>query len=399
MTPMNTTHQNHTQDQRRKQKQILFLGTHGQYNIGDELLLETFLAQLGQDNRYAVNSYDPPFTQGMMQPKFDVTAFHTTKQLPRFLGYLLSSDLVFFGGGSIIKELYASVGRNPYSTLRMILGTVLFAKRIAGKPIIMSNIGVGPITTPTGERLAKTILDQVDFLSVRDDKSLNTCLRLGLSPQKVRRVPDAVFANPCEALLTMPPIVPDRTDKRLHVALNLNYDIENRGAWEGFLSNLAVALQRWNDETPLAIHALPMQSRFKANDDLTILTAFRERIPNIPMTLHNPQTAQEAAAIIAGCDMVLAERLHTLVISAILGKPFFGLMYDVKVKELIGYLGMLDHAIDINEPFAAGELFAGLRVVQAQREDLSRFVSRRAATLRSELDRYFTDVRQHAHLA
>ena len=44
-------------------KQVLFLGTHGQYNIGDELLLETFLEQLGDQHHYTINSYDPEFTK------------------------------------------------------------------------------------------------------------------------------------------------------------------------------------------------------------------------------------------------------------------------------------------------------------------------------------------------
>ena len=99
---------------------ILFLGTHGQFNLGDELLLETFLSQLGEEHTYAVNSYDPAFTQNAMRPKFNVESFHTTRELPRFLKYLLTSKVIFFGGGSIIKELYASVGRNPYSTLLML---------------------------------------------------------------------------------------------------------------------------------------------------------------------------------------------------------------------------------------------------------------------------------------
>jgi hypothetical protein len=84
---------------------ILFLGTHGQFNIGDELLLETFLSQLGPEHDFAVNSYDPAFTQQAMRPKFKVESFHTTRELPRFLKYLITSDLLFFGGGSIIKEL------------------------------------------------------------------------------------------------------------------------------------------------------------------------------------------------------------------------------------------------------------------------------------------------------
>lgn len=392
-------------------KKILFLGTHGQYNIGDELLLETFLTQLGADHQYIVNSYDPAFTCAQLKSRFDVTTFHTTRQLPHFARYLATSDLLFFGGGSIIKELYASVGRNPYSTLGMILGTVLFAKRLAGKPVVMSNIGVGPITTPTGRRLAKAILDCVDVLSVRDDTSLETCLSLGLSSQKVRRVPDAVFANPCEALLSSPENDMWHTTKthmdgwgdgsgggRLQVALNLNYDIENRAAWEPFLTQLAAALVQWNAQTPLTIHALPMQSKFKANDDLSVLKAFRARVPEVPMVLHDPETAQEAAALIDACDIVVAERLHTLVLSAILGKPFFGLIYDIKVKELIRYLGMLDHALDINQPFTAAALLAGFHAVHAQRREIGRQVSARANALRAELNVYFDEVRSRMGL-
>lgn len=370
---------------------ILFLGTHGQYNIGDELLLETFLAQLGEQHSYAVNSYDPAFTRDMMRPRFNVETFHTTQELPRFLKHLLTCDLLFFGGGSIIKELYASVGRHPYATLRMILATVFVAKRIAGKRVVMSNIGIGPIMTPGGEKLAKQILSNVDFLSVRDDKSLALCRKLGIPESKVRRVPDAVFANPCDALLKAP--VQRPSNGRLQVALNLNYDIENRAAWEGFLASLAVALNAWNAETPIEVHALPMQSKFKANDDLSVLREFRTRVPDVPMTLHEPQTAQAAAAIIAGCDIVLAERLHTLVISSILGKPFYGLMYDVKVKELVGYLGMLEHARDINQPLSAENLLDGWRAVHAQRDVLGRRLKSRSTELRGELDAYFSGLR------
>ncbi len=53
-----------------KNKRIVFLGTHGQMNIGDELLLETFLTQLGRDNHYYVNSYDPQFTGEQLRAQF-----------------------------------------------------------------------------------------------------------------------------------------------------------------------------------------------------------------------------------------------------------------------------------------------------------------------------------------
>ncbi|MCX6080158.1 MAG: polysaccharide pyruvyl transferase family protein [Chloroflexi bacterium] len=370
---------------------ITFLGTHGQFNIGDELLLETFLTQLGPEHQYAVNSYDPAFTAAYLHNKFDIESFHTTGELPRFLKHLLTSDILFFGGGSIIKELYASVGRNRYSTLLMILASVTFTKLVARKKVFMSNIGVGPLLSAGGERLARMILNQVDLLSVRDDKSLRTCQKLGIKPGKLRRVPDAVFANPPAVFL--PQATPPFAAGSLHIALNLNYDIENRAAWDGFLQNLAACLTQLNAGTALTIHALPMQSKFKANDDLSVLKDFSRLIPEIPFIIHDPQTAQQAGEIISGCDLILAERLHTLVISSILGKPFFGLVYDVKVQELVDYLGMSEHSLNINQPFLVETLFNGIKGVLSEREKIQRHLKTRSGELRGELDAYFSEIR------
>ncbi len=107
-------------------------------------------------------------------------------------------DRLCFGGGSIIKELYASTGRNRYSTLLMILAIVTFTRWIARKPIAMFNIGVGPLRSKGGHRLAKLILSQVDEVTVRDEKSLATCRALGLEPL---RATDAVFSADPDWLL------------------------------------------------------------------------------------------------------------------------------------------------------------------------------------------------------
>jgi polysaccharide pyruvyl transferase WcaK-like protein len=369
---------------------ITFLGTHGQFNIGDELLLETFLTQLGSQHNYAVNSYAPDFTESMLRPRFKIESFHTTHDLPQFIKHLLTCDLLFFGGGSIIKELYASIGRHRYATLFMILASVTFTKWIARKKVVMSNIGVGPLLSPGGERLARWILNQVDFVSVRDQKSLRTCQKLKIDSQKVRLVPDAVFANDPNVFLLNPK--PPFSDGTLHIALNLNYDIENREAWPGFLRSLRACLKQLNAEMPITLHALPMQSKFKANDDLSVLKEFLGELSEIQSVIHDPQTAQEAGEIISCCDLVLAERLHTLVISTILGKPFFGLVYDVKVQELVDYLGMVGHSLNINQPIEPEDLLKGLRDVIVDREVIHTHLVSRRDQLRQELEQYFTEI-------
>ena len=94
--------------------------------------------------------------------------------------------------------------------------------------------------------------------------------------------------------------------------------------------------------------------------------------------------------------MVLAERLHTLVISSILGKPFYGLVYDVKVQELVDYLGMEKYARNINTTFCSEDLTAGIRSVLSKYDEVSMHLFERSTLLRMKLGRYFDDLKAKA---
>jgi len=376
-------------------KKILFLGTHGQHNIGDELLLETFLEQLGTHHTYFINSYDPEFTANQLSERYDVHVFHTTNEKWRLPSLIWQSDLLFFGGGSVIKELYKSVGRNRYATLLMILLIVTFAKWIARKPIIMSNIGVGPLSTRFGHFMAKLILHQVTLLSVRDQNSYDTCHRLSVNSSNLHLVPDAVFVNDASCFRPMARETVTKSNK-LKIALNLNYDIENRDNWDAFLDNVATSLHTINQQHSIEIHALPMQSRFKSHDDLSILTAFKDSIDDdIEMILHEPHNPEEIGGIISECDLVVAERLHTLVIAAILQKPFVALMYDVKVTQLAVYLGMCDFSIDINQPFGRDVLANYILDLMERREETAVSLKKQTTLAKQNLDTYFATIKQN----
>ncbi|UCG22648.1 MAG: polysaccharide pyruvyl transferase family protein, partial [Chloroflexota bacterium] len=356
-------------------KKILFLGTHGQYNIGDELLLETFLEELGDQHSYAINSYDPEFTARQLAGRYNASVFHTTEgkwQLPKLIW---QSDLLFFGGGSVIKELYKNVGRNRYATLMMILVITTFAHLLARKPIIMSNIGVGPIHSRIGLLLAKLTLRQATLVSVRDQKSFQTCRSLGLNSERLLLTPDAVFVNQ-PAKFGQVQTADSGRENKLRIALNLNYNIENSANWQLFLERLALGLKEVNKRQAIEIHALPMQAGFKPNTDLEVLQAFQKEIEDdIEMMVHEPSTPLEVGRIISQCDLVVAERLHSLVIAAILKKPFVALIYDVKVQQLVEFLGMDQYAIDINRPFDYELLANHILAVYKQRSQLTERVA------------------------
>lgn len=387
-----------------ERRKIVFLGTHGQYNIGDELLLETFLWQLGPEHRYAVNTYDKAFTGAQLDGRYDVELIDTAGDRRAFLGHLRRCDALCFGGGSIIKELYKSTGRHRYATLLMILATVTFANLIGRKPIAMFNIGVGPITKRGGRLLARSILSQVDLLTVRDARSYETCMAIGLSPESVLLATDAVFSADEEWLLGSPndgSAGIERGDVAagdavVKVAINLNRDIENPDNWELFLERLAEGLLALHAQQPIELHALPMQTGFKEHDDAEVLGQFADRVPGIVMHRHQLSTHGDAARLIADCDVLLSERLHAIVMASIIGVPSFALAYDVKVVELAAMLGIEAHSIDINHPFPADAISSGLGALIADRVALGEQVRDRSAELRVEARANFVAAREWA---
>jgi polysaccharide pyruvyl transferase WcaK-like protein len=294
---------------------IVFLGTHGQHNIGDELLLETFLHQLGDQPSYVINTYDRAFTANQLEGRYRAELIDTAGDRRSLIRHLRRADAVVFGGGSIVKELNAATGRNRYATMLMILAVVTFARLIARAPIAMFNIGVGPIRTATGRLLARLILSQADMVTVRDPGSFSLCQEIGLG-NAVRSSTDAVFSVTPAWLLGdsgLPAAEP--ATGPLRIALNLNHDIENPANWEHFQSELARAIRELAADREIELHALPMQSKGKDHDDATVLSDFARRIPGVPLVEHRPATHADVARIISSCDLVLSERLHAIVMA------------------------------------------------------------------------------------
>ena len=368
---------------------VLFLGTHGQRNIGDELLLTTFLDQLGSNNHYRINSYDPRGTHAALDGPFDAETFHTTDDRGALVRHLRACDVVVFGGGSIVKELGSTTGRNRHSTLLMLLALVTAVRWIFRKPMLMSNVGVGPITTPTGRFLARLVLRQVTLVSVRDQASHTLASRLGCDDAKLRLVPDAVWANEPTAFDAE---MTRRPGSTIRIGLNLNRDIAVPERWHDFVEDLRVAVDAVAANHPVELVGIPMQTGFKRDDDREMLEAFFASLPAVPSTIVEATDHHDIARAVAACDVVVAERLHCLVIAAILGRPAVALSYDPKVDELIAQLGLDRRSVDVNTEFDPNDLASMIEAALADTGESER-LARVADTMRGAAAPAFALVR------
>ena len=376
----------------RVRRNVLFLGTHGQANVGDELLLDTFLTELGPDNHYSVNSYDPAATSEQLADRFDVAVFDTATDRIGLLRNLWESDVVVFGGGNILKELYRSVGRWRYSTLVMVLGVVVLARLLA-KPVLMANIGTGPVESRPGRLLVRAIISLVWLVSVRDEGSYSFCRSIGCPERKVRLVPDAVWARSAGSLGTLESHQLSGGDGgALRVALNLNKDVDAAEEWSGFLDRLAEGLGILAQSQRVEFHALPMQCGFKEGNDLEVLEDLLGRL-DAPVRIHAPADHQEVAAIVSGCDVVVSERLHAIILAAMVGTPIVGLCYDVKVRELTAQLGIEGRSFDVSADLDPESLARAVVDAAADSAQESRRLAQIAARRRADGEANFEVVR------
>lgn len=382
----------------RRNIRILLLGTHGQNNIGDEILLEAFLLQLRKINNgrvsFYVNSYQPQQTA----KNFGVQTFHTLKEKGKLLKYLFCADYVFFAGGSIIKELYSAYGRNTYSVMNMLMFLIGFAKKVMRKKIILSNIGIGPINTDKGFAKAGFILKNSDIVSVRDDISKDYGEK-SYSETKMIVVPDAAFSLN-RNYLGLPP-QSEKNIKSLKdvnvIAFNLCRNISRPEVWGKFIEEMMLALVMIYDVNPtVKIIGLPMQLNYSC-DDYETLRLFRDQLmikaPMINFEIVSPRNTRAVARIIDESDLVVAERLHCSILATIINTPFISLEYDIKVKSFLMDIGLGINGIDISENFQAGKVFGKIQMITNNHSAQRDYLKTVSATKNILVNKYFTDLR------
>jgi len=122
---------------------IFILGAYGQNNLGDDALLEVFLEQFnGAD--ILVNSAQPEQTSR----RYGVRALATYWSWPRLPRprALLRSDLIVFGGGSLLKEIEGGLIARLLYFVRIF--AILLIAKLTGRPTAMLGVGIGPLNHP-----------------------------------------------------------------------------------------------------------------------------------------------------------------------------------------------------------------------------------------------------------
>ncbi|MDB5083355.1 MAG: polysaccharide pyruvyl transferase CsaB [Bacilli bacterium] len=307
---------------------VLISGYYGFDNLGDDTVLYGILTSMRKerpDVEFAVLSNQPERTARL----FGIPAFN------RWNGWiicrqLLRSDLLIMGGGTLLQDV-----TSPRSILYY-LGIVCLAKLVK-KPVVFFAQGFGPVNRPISKRLIAKFVNQVDLITVRDDKSRDDFLTY------ISKPPIEVTADP--ALSIDPGSFPVETGQAIlsEFGVSAGSDAGHR--------RIGVAIRNWSTDSPYherlaavldilarqghTIIFIPMQYP----RDVAASKKVADFMQETSILLDRQFTYHEVSTIIASLDLVIGMRLHSLILASVFEVPFVSLSYDPKIDRFVQRMG------------------------------------------------------------
>ena len=293
---------------------VLLSGYYGFGNLGDEALLEVIVAAMRRrfpSARLEVLSATPKTTAA--KHGVEATSRWDWREVRSAIG---RCDVVLSGGGGLLQTA------TSIRSLLYYAGIIREGIRRRRKTMIFAQ-SIGPLDL-WGRLAVRQFCGGVDRATVRDERS-RALLRSILSATPVERTADPVF------LYDAPDDAVDLAGEGLAAGRG-RYAVVSIRKSSGFRDGAAVvarAVDRLASRYDTTATFLPLGG---AGDAAASTDAIRI-CSSHPMLLPEP-TLQRAAAIIRNAGVVIAMRLHALILAARYAVPFLALAYDPKVAAL-----------------------------------------------------------------
>lgn len=309
----------------------LLVGYYGEHNLGDDALLEVLLAQMPGHCRATVTARD----------QAEVRRLHGVATVDRrrpaaVLAALNHCDALVFGGGSLLQDVTSFASLLYY-------GALVAAARLRGRPVLLWAQGLGPLRRRRSRLLVAGLLRLVQGCSWRDAESAALARGLGWQPlgHQLASAGAGVGSDPVWSLEA-----PAWSGTGGPVVLCFRPTAQLQGeAWRPWLEALEqLAPERELLWLPFHRHQdRGLLDRLRAEGLLGSALAARSR----ELT---PDRVEDALAVCARSGLVLAMRLHGLILAAVSGAPVAALSYDPKVaaaaRSLACPLALLDGPAD-----------------------------------------------------
>jgi polysaccharide pyruvyl transferase WcaK-like protein len=324
-----------------KARKILLLGSYGQSNLGDDLLMWNYLEllkDLGAKEIY-VNANTTKFIPDIIKkeyPNLHIVLTYDTS-FKEYVRLIKSVDCIVYGGGTLYKELYTSTGRSPYGVIIRLMGFNVLAK-LLGTRVYHLNIGIGSLKTAIGKFITKRALMSATKTIFRDKESYEIAhTALHVPAEKIQQSVDGLFINPVwRSTWQTQNLKIDRKKYKRVVGINVLSDIPDwidRDEYIHTMQRFATTVLERGDY----VIFIPFQTDFNPRNDLAFTNEiFADTLKDYKnYTILDSVPIDRVHSIMAQCDVLIGMRFHSLLLAAACNVPFVAIAYDTKCWRFI----------------------------------------------------------------
>lgn len=337
-----------------KPKKVLLLGSYGQSNLGDDLLMWNYLELLksrGFSEIY-VNANTTKYIPSVVKkayPNLHIINTYETSPID-YMKLVKEVDCVVYGGGTLYKELYASTGRSPYSVIIRMMGFNILAK-LLGTRLYHLHIGIGSLKTKKGRLISKLALGASLLTIFRDQKSYDFAKdTLHVSSGKIMKSTDGLFINRVwQSVWNEDDMHIDRKKYKTVVGVNVLSDIPDWVDREQYITVMQQFVKKLLESSVYVVF-VPFQYAFNPRNDLV----FTEEIfgdilrSRENYTILSEVSIDDISSYLQQCDLFVGMRFHSLLLSAVNTVPFVAVAYDTKCWRFIDE-AKYPHAIELEK--------------------------------------------------
>lgn len=369
------------------QSDAVLSGYYGFGNLGDESLLEIITSKLAEE------ADGVKLAALTKNPRRD-SKRTGLKCVSRFNPFSFGKEIkgakaLISGGGSLLQDSTSS------RSLRYYAAVIGCAESAAGtKTCIFAN-GIGPISDPANKKLAKKVIDDADYVSVRDSDSADEMERLGVERALVHITADPAFLiEPADgtkiASMLCSMGIADN-ERFFAISLRTMGRLKKKGGDPTDETIIAEGV-RLCTETARKYGYRPMILPMQGMHDMDICRRIAEEISG--SVVYTPTDAAELIGILSRAEFVVGMRLHSIIFASSAGVPVIGLSYDPKVKSLMRELGQeFIVALDREQPIFSDDAMKYIDKIHDGRNAIVENLKKSAAVMR---EKSMEDIRRAA---
>lgn len=333
-----------------EKKRFIVCGYYGEFNLGDEAMLSGLICLLKNQNKnvgITVLSSNPKLTQRIHLVKAIHRGGNIINKLQKLFCYI-THDYFILGGGDLLRDV------EEKSLALSWLDSLQKANKLGCKTLVLG-VSVGEIFREETKELMPRILNEVDFIGVRDFDSKLKLTNLGVTKQ-IGVISDLALECLADKTYTM-----FKKSDDINIGISIR-SLEHRGfsvnqnIFSSIEKEIILLIDYLVEKYNAKIHLLPLQAKQTCGgridvDDYATSKKIREKVQYSENCIlySGFRNVDDFTKIVTNLDLVIGMRLHSLVLSAGLGIPIIAISYDSKVTSFMKEINQPQYVMRLND--------------------------------------------------